>query len=219
MLFYFFRSGFSLTTVIEVAIFFASLLIAITVHEFSHALAADKLGDPTAKMMGRLSLNPKAHLDPIGTLMILFTGFGWGKPVPFNPLYLESPRRDSALISFAGPISNIITAIIIALPYRLGLPIFQDKLILELIITAISINIGLAVFNLLPIYPLDGFRIVGGLLPSSLALRWEMMASYGIFFLLFLVFIPSNFSLINGFVIPLSQTLLTLILGNSVLLF
>ncbi len=219
MLFYFFRSGFSVMTVIEVAIFFASLLIALTVHEFSHALAADKLGDPTAKMMGRLSLNPRAHLDPIGTLMILFTGFGWGKPVPFNPLYLESPRRDSALISFAGPISNIITAIIIALPYRLGLPIFQDKLIFELIITAVSINIGLAVFNLLPIYPLDGFRIVGGLLPPSLAPRWEMTASYGIFFLLFLVFIPSNFSLINGFVIPLSRTLLNLILGNSILLF
>lgn len=219
MLFYFFRSGFSLATVAEVSVFLISLLIAITVHEFSHALAAEKLGDPTAKMMGRLSLNPKAHLDPIGTFMILFTGFGWGKPVPFNPMSLENPRRDSALISFAGPISNIITAIIIALPYRLGLPIFHDKLIFELIITAISINIGLAVFNLIPIYPLDGFRIVGGLLPSSLALRWEMMASYGIFFLLFLVFIPSSFSLINGFVIPLSQTLLTLILGNSVLLF
>lgn len=219
IIYYFLQYGFSLITIIRVSILLLALIIAITVHEFAHAFAASKLGDQTAKFLGRLTLSPLAHLDPIGSLMLILSGFGWGKPVPFNPLYLENPHRDSALISFAGPISNVITAILIALPYRLGLPIFHDKLIFELIFTVVSINIGLAVFNLIPIYPLDGFRIVSGLLPVPLAIKWEMIAPYGIFFLLFLVFIPSSFSLINGFVIPLSQTLLTLILGNSILLF
>ena len=218
MIFYFLRSGLSLITLAEVAIFLGALLIAITVHEFAHALAAEKLGDPTARLLGRLTLNPKAHLDPVGTLMILFSGFGWGRPVPFNPLNLPNPRRDSALISFAGPVSNILTALIFALPYRLGLPILNSSLAFELILTIVSINIGLAVFNLIPIYPLDGFRIVGGLLPSAFARHWELTASYGIFFLLFLVFLPSGFSLINSFVVPLSRTLLLLILGNSILI-
>src|SRR3990167_10568404 len=92
--------------------FIPALLIALTVHEFSHALVADKLGDPTPRLMKRLSLNPLNHLDPIGTLMLLFFHFGWGKPVPFDPFNLRHPRRDAALISLAGPVSNLILAAI-----------------------------------------------------------------------------------------------------------
>lgn len=218
MLFYFLRSGLTLVTLIELSIFLSALLIAISVHEFAHAWAATKLGDPTARLLGRLTLNPRAHLDPLGTLMILFSGFGWGKPVPFNPLNLADPHRDSALISFAGPISNLLTALIISLPYRLGL-IANGSLTFELILTIVSINIGLAVFNLIPIYPLDGFRIVGGILPISFSAYWETTAHYGMFLLILLVLLPSNFSLIGTFVVPLSRTLLSLLLGRQMLVF
>src|SRR3989338_3130137 len=91
-------------------IYLISLLVAITIHEFSHAYFADKLGDPTARLMGRISLNPLVHLDPLGTLMLFLVGFGWGKPVQFDPFNLANPRRDAAVISFAGPLSNIILA-------------------------------------------------------------------------------------------------------------
>lgn len=219
MLFYFLRGGLTVTTLIEIGAFLTALLTAISVHEFAHALAAVKLGDPTPKFFGRLTINPRAHLDPLGTLMILFTGFGWGRPVPYNPLNLTNPFRDSALISFAGPMANILTAALLALPYRLGLSGFSHPLVFELILTVISINIGLAVFNLVPIYPLDGFRIIGGLLPPSLSVRWELLAPYGFYFLLLFVFLPSGFSLIGNFVVPLSRTLLSLILGTPMSLF
>lgn len=218
MLFYFLRGGLNLVTLIELAIFLSALLIAICVHEFAHALASEKLGDPTARQLGRLTLNPRAHLDPLGTLMMLLTGFGWGKPVPFNPFNLSDPRRDSALISFAGPIANLLTAALFALPYRWNL-IPNSSLTFELILTVVSLNIGLAVFNLIPIYPLDGFRIVGGLLPDRLSLYWQSFAHYGLIFLLFLVLLPSNYSLIGSFVVPLSRTILKLILGYRALAF
>src|SRR3990167_7168759 len=96
-----------------------SLILCITVHEFAHAYAASKLGDPTAKAMGRLTLNPLKHLDPVGTLLLIFAGFGWGKPVPYNPNYFKNPKRDSALVSLAGPASNFLFAIIFGLLHKL----------------------------------------------------------------------------------------------------
>lgn len=177
-----------------------ALLLAITIHEFAHAYAADRLGDPTPRLMGRVTLNPLAHLDPIGTLMILFAPFGWGKPVQFDPFNLRNPRRDAAIISIAGPASNLALALVAAILLRIML-LFQSQLLshasaqaqtitifiaalLEILIVK---NIILAIFNLIPIHPLDGFKIVGGLLSHTQARDWYSLERYGIFFLLMLI--------------------------------
>ena len=141
------------------------LVLALTVHEFSHAKASDRLGDPTPEQQGRLTLNPLAHMDPMGTICLLFGGFGWGKPVEINPSYYRNPARDSAIVSAAGPISNFILAFIMfatsALLYIFG--DFNQTLIQVLFSVAYSaayINIGLGLFNLLPLPPLDGSKIL-----------------------------------------------------------
>jgi len=171
-----------------------ALLVAITVHEFSHALIADRLGDPTPQLQGRLTLNPLAHLDLYGTMFLLFFGFGWGKPVQFDPYNLHNPRKDAALISLGGPASNFIVAIVSSIILRLLL--FFSVPILTTVATVILpsiiyLNIILGVFNLLPIEPLDGFKIVGGLLSEEKAREWYQLARYGIIFLLLLI-IPIN---------------------------
>ncbi|MCX6807908.1 MAG: site-2 protease family protein [Patescibacteria group bacterium] len=135
-----------------------ALLPAITVHEWAHAFAAYKLGDPTAKTMGRLTFNPLAHLDMLGTLALIFFHFGWGKPVPVNPANFRRPLRDQALVSLAGPVSNIIFAAIlmILLKYLLA----PNTIIFTILVLIAQINVILAVFNLLPFYPLDGSKIL-----------------------------------------------------------
>jgi Zn-dependent protease len=184
---------------LEVIFLFISLLVAITVHEFSHAYTADRLGDPTPRLMGRLTLNPLKHLDIIGTIMILIANFGWGKPVVFDPYNLKNPRRDSAIISLAGPVSNFFVAIICAIlvhllfTFRLtllfnsgiGVFVYVFNALLQSIIV---LNIMLGVFNLVPIHPLDGFKIVEGILPEKYAGQWKELERYGFIFLLFLVF-------------------------------
>lgn len=171
--------------------FIVALVSAITVHEFSHAFLADRLGDPTPRLQGRLTLNPLAHLDPWGTLMLLLVRFGWGKPVQFDPFNLENPRRDAALISIAGPVSNLITASIAAILLRIvtiaTLPITINLVISSFLTQIILLNVLLAVFNFLPINPLDGFKIVWGLLPEDQAREWAQLERYGVFFLLLLV--------------------------------
>ena len=144
-----------------------TLAVSISFHEAAHAWTALKLGDPTAKHMVRVSLNPFDHIDPVGTvilpLFLMISGlpvFGWAKPTPFNPWNLANPKRDSALISLAGPVSNFIFAIIISLIYR----ITQFDLLLPII----QLNLVLGFFNLIPIHPLDGSKVVGGLLPKNL---------------------------------------------------
>lgn len=172
------------TSPLAFAIFAAGLIIAVTIHEFAHAIAADHLGDPTPRSQGRVSLNPLRHLDPLGSLMLLFIGFGWGKPVPFDPYNLENPRRDAALISLAGPASNIALAIIISLVAGFIFPSFS-----ALAYPLIYINIVLAVFNLVPIYPLDGQKILSGILPHHTAVEYEsVMHRYGTIILLFMIF-------------------------------
>ena len=137
------------------------LLFALVFHEFSHAWVANKLGDPTARYAGRLTLNPMAHLDPIGGLMILFVGFGWAKPVPVDIHYLSNPRVDMMKIAFAGPASNLLLAFIGGTILRLGL---LDGTMFMMIMFFTQINIMLAVFNMIPIAPLDGSQIFSGLL-------------------------------------------------------
>ena len=137
------------------------LLFALVFHEFSHAWVANKLGDPTARYAGRLTLNPMAHLDPFGGLMILFVGFGWAKPVPVDIRYLSNPRVDMMKIAFAGPASNLLLAFIGGTILRLG---FVHGTMAMMIMLFTQINIMLAVFNMIPIAPLDGSQIFSGLL-------------------------------------------------------
>jgi Zn-dependent protease len=178
-----------------------SLLIAITVHEFSHALMAYRLGDPTAKRMGRLSLNPIRHLDPLGTLMLLLAGFGWGKPVPINPGYFRmAPRRGMAMSAFAGPLSNFTLAALLGVLVRTGVVSWPwttqnfaswepSSIVAVLIGYIIVLNLILGVFNLIPIAPLDGFNIAVGILPRRQADALARTEQYGPLLLLVLVFL------------------------------
>jgi Zn-dependent protease len=167
-------------SLLETVVFLLSLLIAIDVHEFAHAWMANELGDPTARYQGRLSLNPLVHLDPMGTMMILFSvfsrvGIGWGKPVPVNPLYLRrGPRVGMGLVAAAGPMSNLVLAAIVAVPIRLGLTMSWS--LLNLLLILISVNISIALFNLLPIPPLDGASILRGIL-STIRAKWAYQIS------------------------------------------
>ena len=152
-----------------------ALVIGITIHEFSHAWAADALGDPTARYQGRLTLNPVAHFDPLGAMMILYSvvsgwGFGWGKPVPVSPRYLRyGPRVGMALTAVAGPASNLLLAVVVAAPFRLGVQL--PGMLGQLLLTIVFVNVGLALFNMLPLPPLDGFSVLSGLL-STVRAKW-----------------------------------------------
>lgn len=186
-----------------------SLVIAITIHEYSHALAADRLGDPTPRTMGRLTLNPLAHLDPMGTIAILLVGFGWGRPVPFDPFNLRDRRRDGALISVAGPASNLALALILSLLLKFTPLIAFSSFIVPLLI----LNVSLAIFNLIPVYPLDGEKILIGLLPADLAASFaEIMQQYGTLILILLIFPFSGTSAISSFISPIVNTVIRFLL-------
>ncbi|MFA6814588.1 MAG: site-2 protease family protein [Candidatus Pacebacteria bacterium] len=160
------------------------LLLSISFHEAAHCFVTDKLGDPTPRVMGRLTLDPRAHLDPLGTLLIVLTGFGWGKAAPYDPYNLKSPVRDTAIIAAAGPLTNILIAILLALLTRL----LGGNLIAVFAEFLIHINLALALFNLLPVYPLDGGKIMRAILPRESSLEYEAtMERYGQFILLFLI--------------------------------
>ena len=190
---------------------FAALVVAITIHEFSHALAADRLGDPTPRLQDRLTLNPMAHLDPIGTLAILIFRFGWGRPVQFDPYNLQNPIRDSALISLAGPASNILLATVVSILMRIiefSLSGVVSLFLLQFFQQLIIINVILALFNLIPVHPLDGFKIVGGLLPKDKAHDWYELERYGFIFLI--VMMVSG--VIGTIIEPPARLLLSLLL-------
>lgn len=169
--------------------FVVALVVGITVHEFAHAWTANELGDPTSKNQGRLTLNPLSHLDPVGSLMILVAHFGWGKPVPVNPYMLRTdPTAGMALVSVAGPVSNVLTALLFAIPFRLGL---LPAGLRNLILTVIFINLALAVFNLIPLAPLDGYKVALALLPRRYANQLGQLETYGPIILIALVFLPT----------------------------
>jgi Zn-dependent protease len=193
------------------------ILLAVTVHEISHGWVAYKLGDPTAKDAGRLTFNPISHLDLFGTLAFLLTqAIGWAKPVPVNPRYFNHPRKDMIWVSLAGPASNILLAIVLAVILKLffliptlGAPaMFFLKPLAYMIQIGVMINIGLAVFNLLPIPPLDGSKIMEGLLPYNLSIQYAKLEPYGFILLLLLIFTNT----IDWLIIPIIRFLANLLI-------
>ncbi|OGD78890.1 hypothetical protein A2368_01665 [Candidatus Collierbacteria bacterium RIFOXYB1_FULL_49_13] len=189
--------------------------VAITVHEFAHAWTADRLGDPTARLSGRLSLNPLKHYDPVGSTLLLVTAllpglvaFGWAKPVPFDPYNLKNPKKDAALVSLAGPLANLLVCLFLTLVIRFMGGYF-------LLAPIILLNLSLAIFNLVPVYPLDGEKIVTGLLPQKDAYEFEtIMRRYGSLLLLGLI-IPliNGQSLISLTIFPIINFLFTFLTG------
>ena len=197
---------------------FLCLIIAITIHEFSHALAADKLGDPTARSFGRLTLNPLAHADPLGTfllpLMSAFTGIptiGWAKPVPIDPYNFRHPKRDEIIVSLAGPLSNMSLAIICSILIRFLNPL---SFLVNILFYLILINVSLFVFNLLPIPPLDGSKVFFNILSPQSYVRWsEAFERYGLVLLLIFVFLPiGNVRLISFIMGPIVNFIFRLLL-------
>ena len=186
------------------------LFTAITVHEYAHGYVAYKLGDPTAKYAGRLSLNPLSHLDPIGALCMVFFRFGWAKPVPVNPMYFKDRKRDNALVALAGPVSNVILAfastILTALYYVLILqkyPNFLTSFIFTVFIQLAVVNISFAIFNLLPFPPLDGSKILGAFLSYENYNKLLMYERFGFPLLMILSFTGFLGRLLNLFIVPL----------------
>jgi Zn-dependent protease len=170
------------------------VLFALTVHEFCHAWAANMLGDDTAKRQGRLTLNPLAHLDVLGTILMFVAGFGWAKPVPINPLNFKNPRKGMLLVALAGPFSNLIMAIAAGLSLRFLIPGLTGvglnpslsgvvSVSLVMIILTLEFGIALAVFNMIPIPPLDGSRVLYGLLPQRQAYTYSRFEPYGMLIL------------------------------------
>lgn len=177
------------------------ILLSITIHEFAHAYAASIKGDKTAELAGRLTLNPIAHIDPIGMIPLLLLGFGWAKPVPFNPYNLKDPRKDSVFIALAGPFANLLLASMAAITYRtldLAGYLAEGSLLPAFLILLIIINLFLLFFNVIPIHPLDGSKIIDAILvkPHQQKLR-QAIATYGpqFLFMLILISIVSSYNI------------------------
>lgn len=200
----------------------ATLLISFSVHEFSHAWAAYRLGDTTARDAGRLTLNPAAHLDLAGTLMLLLGGLGWAKPVPVDGYTVQ--RRTPAglmLVSIAGPLSNLLLAILAAIPFRLGLVNIYNystaflPTIDQFLDIFISVNLGLMLFNLLPLAPLDGDKIADYVLPEKWGRKLDVIRPYGPFILIVLVMVLPYIGvpLVSWVIDPVRETLFFLLTG------
>jgi Zn-dependent protease len=171
----------------QLIIYVPAIIIALTVHEFSHAWVAYKLGDPTAKAHGRLTFNPLAHLDPIGTIMLIVFRFGWGKPVPINEYNFKNPVVGMALSSLAGPMSNLVLAFLGTFLFHTFVGI--NSLLSIALIYFVLINILLMMFNLLPVPPLDGHKIIRAILPEKLRYSWESLENYSPYILIVALFI------------------------------
>jgi len=201
---------------LEGFLFYAfALLIAITVHEAAHAWMAYKLGDYTAKYEGRVTLNPLAHLDPLGTIMIFIAHFGWGKPVPYNPYHLKNPQRDSALIAIAGPMANFITALLFSLPLTyLNFSFFGSfgLLVAGLVEATVWLNVILMVFNILPIAPLDGSKLLAVFIPERYHAQYQDYLSYGPYILIGLILLESfGFQILGYILTPLTTIVFSII--------
>lgn len=188
-----------MNTINQLIIMAPPLLLALTLHEYAHGYVAYRLGDPTARDAGRLTLNPLSHLDPIGTIAFFFIKFGWAKPVPVNPYYFKNPRKDMLWVALAGPVTNLLLAVVSALllkaligtasviPYSTLLEAILVPLY-NMLVASVWINLVLCIFNFLPIPPLDGGRILTGLLPENMARTYASFERYGFIVILLLAF-------------------------------
>lgn len=188
------------------------ILLALSVHEFAHAYMAYKLGDNTAKSQGRLTLDPIAHIDPVGFLMLLFAGFGWAKPVMVNKRNFKHPVRDDNLVSLAGPVSNFILAIIFTLVlkimYMFNLQyVLIGGILINVVYGIIIINVGLGIFNLIPIPPLDGSHVLFNMLPSKY--YYQMMQNYHIIQMIFIILFITG--ILGNLISPLISGMLRLL--------
>ena len=193
------------------------IIIAMVVHEFAHARVAYALGDFTPKLAGRLTLNPAAHVDPIGLLMLLVAHFGWAKPVQINPYNFRNPRRDDLLVSLAGPMANLITAFFTMIFMVLLLKMdFEMSRGMQLVFTLIMvININFAIFNMLPIPPLDGFHVLQNILPYEMARQLEGLERYSMIFLIIILMTPILsyiFVPLQRFILGIFQAIVNIIL-------
>ena len=206
-----------LIALINLAAFTVALVVGITVHEFSHAWAAARLGDRTAQRQGRLTLNPMAHLDPVGTLLIFIAGFGWGKPTPITPSNIRiGEKAGMAVVALAGPISNIIVATLAAMPFRLGtLSLPSSGIDAQMLQALVLWNVVLAVFNLLPIAPLDGFKVALGILPRALAVPFARTERFGMIILLMVVLADAalNVGILSRILFPAIRFTVRTLLG------
>jgi Zn-dependent protease len=203
-------------------IWLLAVTIAITIHEFAHALIADRLGDPTARLQDRLSLNPLNHYDRTGTTLLLATAFlralgapvipfGWAKPVEYDPYNLRHPRRDAAIIALAGPAINLLLAFLLAFALK---TFFMELPLINVLITAIiTVNTALAIFNLIPIHPLDGSKVITWLLPTDLAHEYQIiMHQYGFLILMALIIPWGGTSALSTLISPLISFFLGILL-------
>ncbi len=191
-----------------------TLIIAFSVHEFAHAFTAWKFGDDTAKNQGRLTLNPMSHLDPFGTILIFIAGFGWARPVPVNRFFFKNPRLAGILVSFAGPLSNLILVCLgFIIWYALvasGVAASLPSFVPDFLDIFIGLNVVLFVFNLIPIPPLDGYRIIEDLVPTDVRAKMTQYEQYGMLIFLILVITP-----LDAFTIqPIFNTVLPWVVGG-----
>lgn len=207
--------NFDINTLIQqLAIQLPPLLFALTVHELAHGWVAFRLGDPTAKLAGRLTMNPLKHLDPLGVLAFVIMKIGWAKPVPVDPRYFRNPQKDMLLVALAGPGSNVLLALASALLARVlvsvpVLPLFVLQPLVGMLVASVWINIMLAVFNIIPIPPLDGSKVLMGVLPPEAARSFARIEPFGFFILLALFYT----GVIGALILPIIRFSNNLLLG------
>lgn len=192
------------------------LATAFTVHEFAHAWTATQFGDNTPRLYGRLTLNPLAHLDPLGSLMLIFAGFGWAKPVPVNAYALQKNSSAALMwVSLAGPLSNFLMALLAAIPLRVGLvPAYGGGFVSQLLLEFVWINLLLMLFNLIPLAPLDGDKIVDYFFPPQLQKVWDSIRPYGPMILMLLFLSPLlGVNILGSILGPPMQLMFRLLVG------